>query len=183
MSLYFSHPSWQERCNQWEAHVNVYAVLNGEGDGEWKASRIRFLFEHLSILDTKFNVLLTVDTLLLVAFNVLLNFLLNKQLVIASVGWIAICFGLCWLITMIICLIGERRLVWGDLGLVGEQHLRWDELKETDKLKNAEAGHVTALIVAVAKRTNKFRVALLLTYFNVGFLAAEFIDVLLTVPH
>lgn len=182
-SFNFAHSSWQERCDRWKTHVNVFASLKGGVEGDWKAIRISFLFEHLGILDTKFNVLLALNTLLLVAFNVLLNFLLNRRLVTGTIETLGVLFGVFWLVTTIICLIGERRLVWGDLGLVGGSRLTWNDFKEPAQFVSAEEGHVKALIIAVAKRTNKLRVAIGLTYVNVALLALTFIAALARVPH
>jgi hypothetical protein len=64
-------------------------------------------------------------------------------------------------------LVGERRLVWGDLGLIGAKSFSWRTCSD-QSLVFAEDEHVRALIVAVAKRTNKFRVAMLLTHINIG---------------
>jgi hypothetical protein len=182
-SLNFSHDSWQDRCTQWQTHVNAQACLGGASENQWNASRIRILLEHLNILDTKFNVLLTVNTLFLVAFNVLLNYILTQKLLTKLLATVAVSFGACWLITSFICLMGERRLVWGDLGLKDREQMTWEKLRLPEALKDAEQRHVEALIVAVAKRTNKFRVGMLLTYFNVAFLAGEFIATIWRVMH
>jgi hypothetical protein len=135
--------------------------------------------------------LLTVNTLLLVAINVLLNLVVTTTHVVRlPVGIPAVLFGLFWLLTTITCLVGERRLVWGDLGFIGEQHFPWEDFKtegktsETrSKFEIAEEEHVKALIVAVAKRTNKFRLAMGLTYFNVALLSLTFITAFWQVKH
>ena len=213
----FSSRPWQDLCNQWQTHVNVFARVKcetppaGATHISWRATRIEFLFEHLNILDTKFGILLTFNSLLLIALNVLITILLRLlygsdaaqhtvsrsfQPCVSILVILSVVFGFFWICTTLLCLLGERRLVWGDLGLVfpkptypveGRLQLEdvsgaincvhFDPAKNgltTDdaKIKKAEEEHVVALIIAVAKRTNKFRLAIGFTIFNVVLLAA-----------
>jgi hypothetical protein len=198
--FYFSfrigHECWQTRCEWWLTHVNVSAYLkcNAEQSPQWQSARIDFLFAHLGVLDTKFNVLLAINTLLLIAANNLLNFAASantSHVIGVPLGWSVVLFGIFWIITTITCLVGERRLVWGDLGRIGARRFTWQQLKpvtassDPNNLIAAVEEHVKTLIVAVAKRTNKFRVAMGLTYINVVFLFATAITALQQVwkPH
>jgi hypothetical protein len=185
LSFNFAHRLWQKRCKKWLTHVNVFASLKADPDSrDWNETRITFLMNHLNILDTKFNMLLTVNTLLLIAVNGLINSPLPpKPLGPNTTRFVAVFWAL-WLVTTAICLIGERRLVWGDLGLIGKRRPEWQGLKKLAESRNPEQpndfksaveGHVNALIVAVAKRTNKFRVAVRLTYLNVIFSVLTFV--------
>jgi hypothetical protein len=161
----------------------------------WKEKRVTFLFEHLNILDTKLGMLLNFNSLLLIAINVLFGGLYNLVpkpfpadahiLVVSGVSayfliWalaiLSVVFGAFWLLITILCLSGERRLVWGDLGLIGRGKDRppLAEFKDTRKLARAEEEHVQALVISVVKRTNKSRVANYLTIINVGVLALTF---------
>jgi hypothetical protein len=77
------HP-WAVRCDSWLKHVNAFACIKCEQPADCdcetastKATRITLCFDHLNILDGKFNLLLTFNSLLLIAMNVLLNILLN----------------------------------------------------------------------------------------------------------
>ena len=158
----------------------------------WKERRITFLFEHLNILDTKLGMLLNFNSLLLIAVNILFGGLYNlvpKPLstnahilslsgrdLIWTLAFLSVLFGAIWLLTTILCLLGERRLVWGNLGLVerGQRQVKLGSLKDASLLK-AEEEHVQALVIAVVKRTNKFRVSSFLTIMNVGVLTLVFI--------
>jgi len=187
LSFNFALNRWQQRCNQWETHVKVFTrIERGSQSTEIAsmATRINFLFRHLDILDNKFGMLLNFNTLLLVAFNVVLNYLLNVHLVDYFFKWCGAMFGACWLLTIATCLVGERRLVWGDLGIIDKRHVKWEDFAENPNLVNdAEKQHVRSLIVAVVKRTNKFRLAMLLTYGNVILMASAFIMAFWKISH
>lgn len=199
----FEEPTscWRKRCDEWYVHVTLFACihskisppeLNKIGTDQtpphipWTTERIEFLFRHLNILDQKFGILLTFNSLLLVAINLLVDILLNLMKdhkgSISCVVSLSIAFGLFWFLTTILCLYGERRLVWGDLGLISNQGARLRSkllsMVTAEDVRNAEDRHVKALIIAVAKRTNKFRVAIRLTTLNVLLLAATFIAAL-----
>jgi len=189
ISFAFGSKPWQARCKRWLTHVNVFASLSGAArTNKWQEARITFLMGHLNILDAKFNVLLTVNTLLLIAVNGLINSPLPARPFGPNTTRFVAVFWALWLVTTVICLIGERRLVWGDLGLVGKRRPEWQELnklaevtnpEQPNDFKSAVEGHVNALIVAVAKRTNTFRVAVRLTYLNVIFSVLTFVAALL----
>jgi hypothetical protein len=175
------HP-WAVRCDSWMEHVNVYAHLKCglPEDYDFKKppterlgdTRIRFLFDHLAILDGKFNIVLTFNSLLLIVMNILLGVLFNLLSMrpdIASkiseywsfrvfVGCEGL-FGTLWLCVTIGCLFSVRRLVWGDLR------------------KTSEHEHVKQLIIAVAKRTNAFRISVFVTVLNICFAVGGFIAV------
>ena len=85
----FSNPCWVDLCNSWMSHINAITCVkcNTQFDFEaasgeqasrpaWGDTRIRLLFDHLNILDSKYNIILTFNSLLLIAFNVLFNILL-----------------------------------------------------------------------------------------------------------
>lgn len=158
----------------------------------WKEKRIQFLFEHLNILDTKLGMLLNFNSLLLIAVNVLYGglynlvpkpfptnshiFNLSGHLLIWALAILSVLFGGIWLLITILCLVGERRLVWGDLGLIRRGQLRpaIKEFKDANLLAEAEEEHVRALVIAVVKRTNKFRLAGVLSIINVALLVLTF---------
>jgi hypothetical protein len=163
-------------------HVNAYAHLKcglpedydfkkpptaGLGD-----TRIRFLFDHLAILDGKFNIVLTFNSLLLIVMNILLGVLFNllstrpdvaktisgDRSFIVFIGCEGL-FGILWLCVTIGCLFSLRRLVWGDLR------------------RTSEHEHVKQLIIAVAKRTNSFRISVFVTVLNICLTVGGFIAV------
>jgi hypothetical protein len=169
LSLRLRHAKWQERCRRWYMHIGTLVAIRQRGASSLPGGeRIQLLFEHLAILDTKFSVLLTVNTLLLIIVNALLQF--DRQSRYARV--FAAAFGAAWLVIMILCLLGERRIVWGDLAKEvadpGDDLGRINETIAANDCVKAEEGHVQALIVEVARRTNKFRVAIWLTYWTVS---------------
>lgn len=211
---------WPGRCDDWETHVTLFALTkcdlgpnsasslgterscNANNDGDpavsrgksqsvpWNATRIEFLFQHLTILDTKFGISLTFNSLLLLAINVLINILLNllksdghfievphiyRTLLVS----LTVSFGLSWILTTLLCLWGERRLVWGDLGLLSQGNRLQLGRLTSEKIKEAEQKHVEALIMAVVKRSNKFRIVIVLTFVNVLILAGSFLTALL----
>jgi hypothetical protein len=183
-SFNFAHKLWQQRCDRWETHVKVFTLIKQASPSTEKATRIDFLSHHLDILDSKFGILLNFNTLLLVAFNVVLNYLLNVHLVDQVFKWCGAMFGVFWLLTIATCLVGERRLVWGDLGTIDKDRYDGKDFEENPNLINvAGEQHIKSLIVAVVKRTNKFRVAVALTYANVTLMASAFIVAFWEISH
>ena len=131
--------------------------------------RIDSLFQHLNVLDTKFGILLSVTTLLLIGFNILLAHL--KELL---EPWQAnrfeprfsTLFAALGLFVIWLCLSGVRRIVWGDLG----EGIADPASATADLIQPAHDRHVRDLIVELAKRTNRFRVAMLATLLQFGLL-------------
>jgi hypothetical protein len=175
------HP-WALECDSWMEHVNAYAHLKCglPEDYDFKKppterlgdTRVRFLFDHLAILDGKFNLVLTFNSLLLLAMNILLGVLFNlvstRPDVASKIGeyrsFIAFVaceglFGFSWMAVTIGCLVSLRRLVWGDLR------------------KTSEHEHVKQLIIAVARRTNAFRISVFATVLNICLAVGGFIAV------
>ena len=216
---------WSARCDDWAVHATMLACIkytapDPKGTATWKESRMDFLNWHLDVLDSKIGWLLNFNTLLLIAINVLFSAMYNlvpkdphkdytHSLFKPGVGLASalvvecMVFGILWLIIVALCMFGERRLVWGDLGKdlgsakrerLLSQMLTPDEKEraqaaanadargltpeqvaeaekratlDTTELDNAEREHVRALIVAIVKRTNKFRIATFFTWLNI----------------
>ena len=201
------HPSeprpWITRCEAWLVHATAWAHLkeSAEAPGPGNA-RIDFLFQHLSILDAKLGMLLNFNSILLISINVMFgligsftrgadekNHTLARRLFESHPGtmWVFITasalFAICWFIATILGLLGQRRLVWGDLGRIHEvvaqktraRHLQLAELDDQELLQRAEQEHVQALIVAVVKRSNRFRIATVVTIAGVVCLAVAIV--------
>jgi len=179
-----SRDPWKTRLDRWKVHIDVLATIRVDGDVRTlqkgqaerlmalKGERIAALKEHLDILDNKIGTLLNLNTLMLIGVNVLLGVVFNVvakplsptatlYLLGGSVG----IFVLFWVGTTVICLVGARRVVWGDLWRTFTGEL--DAITQT-QLVTAEEEHVSALIVTVARRTNKFRIGNLLLTLNAG---------------
>lgn len=170
----FIHPmpneKWDKRCCAWEQHFIIYKLIKAD-DGK-KGVRMDSLFQHLTILDSKFNMLLAITSIAFVGFNILLAHLKDlmepfeatpytvEVFLLSSV--LSAVFGALGLWVIWLCLTGVRRLVWGDLGRDKPQAAQGDP----NAVADAEEYYIKDLIVAVAKRTNRFRVAMAITWWN-----------------
>lgn len=200
-------PSWSERCDKWLLHATVFPYIKTKGGDSsndepekqvidkgiefWGDARIAFLNDHLNILDGKINMMLTFNTLFLIAFNVLLNALFSLtpkrtppqilhfvfdryQLPALLLTCLTITFAIVWFCITFLCLLAARRIVWGDLGKGLSESTLQSLIDPAGRLTGfnkeldiVETAHVRALIVAIVKRTNKFRIASYLTWVNV----------------
>jgi hypothetical protein len=154
-------------------------------------ARAEILFSHLSVLDTKFGFLLTFNSLLFLVPGTGLTLLAdvfgnrwNDVPAGALAGLYALSgFFMCvWLLSTCLSLFGLREIVWGDLGFGGRMQQRILEdkpfpvhskpleflLSNPGALSVAEQYYSQDLIIAVAKRSNKFRVAVRLVEVNLG---------------
>ena len=214
---------WPERCDDWAVHASVYPRIKYNnptaGLDTFKESRMEFLNKHLDVLDSKIGWLLNFNTLRLIALNVLFgamyslvpkdssNHLPTHSLfqpgywLASTVVLLGLLFGLLWIAIVWLCMLGERRVIWGDLGkhltasqkrnlllLMLSKHEREAAVAngavpntEDDKkaatvndtdLAEAERTHVISTIITIVKRTNKFRIATYLTWFSIGDLIA-----------
>jgi hypothetical protein len=195
------HPSrprpWIKRCEAWLVHATAWAQLKESSLAHGtKENRIAFLFDHLNVLDTKLGMLLNFNSILLVSINVMFSlisnftrapgeqslarrlFMLHPQTMLIFIGASGF-FAACWFVATMLGLLGQRRLVWGDLGRIhektGARQLKVAELGDGALLERAEQEHVQALIVAVVKRSNKFRIATAVTLAGVIGLAVAIV--------
>ncbi len=183
---------WLDRFEEWESHLTVYFELMDLNPGAIAAPtsspparahgtrRIDRLFGHLAVLDSKFSMLLTVNTTMLGAFTLTLT---QLRAYFVFLGFPATRAGfvvqelieapLFLLLSLLICgslfnlwhaLRGFRRIVWGDL-----------DGYENDPIAG-ERAQTDYLIISVARRTNLFRVIAHVTkqlYFGVVMLAVS----------
>ena len=177
LSFYRRGECGKTRAKQWEKHVRIYAAIKDpEHQAEilktgtpkyWKETRVKFLIEHLDILDRKLGMLLQFLALLATAMGLALARL------IANGEWgpcwfqsLACAIAIFWFVGIFLCLFGVRRLEWGDLG--EDASVPAAEMSETD-LTNAEQKFVNKIISEVIRRTAKFRVAIYSTLASVIF--------------
>jgi hypothetical protein len=165
------HPCWKERLKTWRIHFALLHKMVGNG-----AADIESMFQHLTILDGKFSLALALNSFVLTAVTFLLthvpdmtgtitNAPLRGDLAKVFVVLSGIVGGLClWNIWN--CLLGVRRLVWGDLSrwvnlrVDPSNEFRVDLEGDLDWVRD---DHAKALIVAIATRTNRFRIAIYAT--------------------
>jgi hypothetical protein len=163
---------WRTRLQDWEQHLNVYLWISlgcsnpsqmtpTQYIEKVQGERIKLLSDHLKILDGKFSMLLTVNSVLAALVGVSLREtadLFGKITPLETTG----VFWLKWSVFLIIvsllvwviirCLFniwfaikGFRRVVWGDLSDCHEPSLGENELSRF-------------LIISLARRTNMFRI-------------------------
>ena len=152
--LLFSGSRQKERIEHWREHAQTWREMIDEN----RTDRIRFLSGHLDILDRKFGTLLQFQGLLPVAIATLLSGMRvvpnsNFRLILGA-------FGVSWLVNTLFCLLGVRRLEWGDLWLY-----RGDR-------GQAEDNHINRLIRAIVLRTSEFRIAAAITLLEILLIAA-----------
>ena len=163
---------WVVRFEAWEKHFAVYKRIRGEADGDPEGGRIDSLFQHLNVLDAKFGILLSFTSFLLIGFNVLLSqirWLIEpwhgnslEPFFFWSIVTLSTLFGAFGLEVIWLCLAGVRRIIWGDLG----KDIADPVSATPDAIKGAHEQHLRDLIVELARRTNRFRVAMLFTRFQ-----------------
>ena len=191
-----SSERWAKRHGAWLSHANTFTGIkcdahlkwNDTGAAkeekeeivldnalEWGETRIKFLSDHLDILDRKFGVLLQFQALLGIVVTILLSF---KQRENIKLVWFSGSFqwwlyllgviGIFWLVGTILCLTGIRRIVWGDMG---EAVAKKDpHHTEPPFVTDAEERHVGGLVDEIIERTAKFRLAVGTTIWNIFFL-------------
>ncbi|HWF02701.1 MAG TPA: hypothetical protein VHA06_03390 [Candidatus Angelobacter sp.] len=148
----------ERRCNVWDAHINRFTILKC-GTGQVGDARLKFVTEHLDILDRKFGVLLQFQALLATIGSIIFTGLYRAT---QSQGeysdgfkWILGSVCVLWIIDTLLCLAGIRRIVWGDMSTPSNPSV-------------AEQIQVGALRTEVIKRTAKFRVAVTIQTFIVA---------------
>jgi len=177
--IWFHHDKeWDQRCLAWLVHFSVWQTLKGVRRNSTSADidsaseeRIELLFQHLGILDSKFGTLLTLNGLLVIAPGYLFAHMDDLQrLGLAcwqiTFVWIAVAlFGACWSANVFLCLTAFRWLVWGNLGrdLYDPTH-SWAAIQpcldNSEKIAEAEEKFVELLIMILADRSNRFRLAM-----------------------
>lgn len=167
-----SSNAWERRYIDLYKHVSAYADIHQHSAGiAHGTARIDFLLRHLDVLDTKFGFVLTFNGLLLTAVSLLAAHPLKSfkiSLACLSLGssflpnFFLTIFGLIWFATTLICVVGLRRVIWGEM--TGEKPLAGEEDMQ-----------VRHLIRAAARRTNKFRIAMRLMIANVLVLGIAFV--------
>jgi hypothetical protein len=177
------HECWKERLEKWCLHFALYQAIDSS-PGE----PIQSMFTHLTVLDGKFSLALTINSFILTATTFLVTHvsdmtaLLNNAPMKAGFqdGLIGLSgvIGIFSLLNMWNCLKGVRRVVWGDLGhwITAERPsnnptaivLRGD-------VDRAKHDHAKFLILAIARRTNRFRIAIYVTKFIMFMVSILFI--------
>jgi hypothetical protein len=177
--IWFHHgKEWDQRCLAWLVHFSVWETLKTVRRDSASADidsasekRIEFLFQHLGILDGKFGTLLTLNGLLVIAPGYLFAHMGDLQLLglaawQITLVWIAVAlFGACWSANVLLCLTAFRRLVWGNLGrdLYDPTH-SWTAIQpclgNSKEIAKAEEKFVELLIMILADRSNRFRLAM-----------------------
>jgi len=187
---------WLTRLDDWERHVNLEAALRRGKSSEVSTifakqpeerlvdlhdARIAVLNEHLNVVESKIGMLFNLNTLVLIALNVMLGTVLNVFVkspypTVVELRWlagIAAAFGLIWVLITVICLLAARRIVWGDLGRMTSAEQPMDLSTASPKdVATAEQRQVRSMIVTLVARTNKFRVAVGLIWLEVTFMVA-----------
>lgn len=162
------------RAEEWQKHVNIYAaikhpashdkILKAGTPEHFQETRIKFLIEHLDILDRKLGMLLQFLALLATAVSLVLGRLVDTSK--WGHSWSQVLVGAIaafWFVAIFLCLFGVRRLEWGDLG---EDMRKGADISQSD-VQTAESVFVGKLISEVIRRTAKFRVAVYTTTLNV----------------
>jgi hypothetical protein len=177
------HECWKERLERWRLHFAVYQVIDSSPGED-----IRSMFSHLTVLDGKFSLALTINSFILTATTFLVTHVSDLTALLKNAamkdgfqdGLIGLSgvIGFFSLLNMWNCLKGVRRVVWGDLGhwLTAERAsnnstaiaLRGD-------FDRAKQDHAKFLILAIARRTNRFRIAIYMTKFIMFMVSILFI--------
>jgi uncharacterized membrane protein len=136
--------------------------------------RLALLFDHLQILDGKFSMLLSINSVIVALVGLSLNETTGLFDQIRSFGtrgasWFQ------WLILVILAMTivisffdiwyairGFRRIVWGDLTATNNDDGRFDVAK-------GEREYALSLILSLARRTNVFRIVANSTRWAIGF--------------
>jgi hypothetical protein len=167
-----------KRIREWEEHVRNFGwIARREEPLLCKAEGLKFAFNHLNALDSKFGFLLSSQVFLAAAVGFSVNTFPWEKIDLAPMfvrlplaTWRMIIFflALVWFVNIIITLYGMYRLVWGGL--------RIDESSNEDDipaLARAAKHYVTQLVTGVAQRTAIYRIAIATTIAGVV-LAAPF---------
>lgn len=67
-----NRPCWEERLRRWRVHFAILQEIAGDPNGK-SATDIKAMFEHLTILDSKFGMALTFNTFVLTITTFLLT--------------------------------------------------------------------------------------------------------------
>ena len=173
---------WERRLFDWERHLDAYfqiadkkgtdvsyagtgppAPISSYSVGKHGTDRISWLFEHLQILDGKFSMLLSVNSVIvaLVALSLQETTELFNRMRSLEI------FGASWFQRLILAILaptiiisffniwyairGFRRVVWGNLGCTDSANGEFDAAKR-------ELEYTRVLILSLARRTNIFRI-------------------------
>ncbi|MEI9979112.1 MAG: hypothetical protein WDN23_08925 [Edaphobacter sp.] len=171
-----------QRYQAWETHVDTFIRVKltepqpgkseelmpseqqKEGCLFWHEHRIKFLIDHLDILDRKIGMNLQFQALLATAIGILLA---RADSAICQNPYFygpAIVLSLTWFGATMLCLLGVYRLEWGDLGAKVDST---QQAISDAGIDAAEKDYVKTLICEVIRRTAKFRVAICLTISSV----------------
>jgi hypothetical protein len=160
----------------------------------WQDARANILFSHLGILDTKYGFLLTFNSLLFLVPGTsaaIVTEVLKEQWgilphsAVLALYSLSALFLLLWFSTTWFSLNGLRDIIWGDLGFGGRPLrtiLQHETIAVTSKplatlmarasaLEAAEEDYARDLIIAVAKRSNIYRVTIRFVKVNLGITA------------
>ncbi len=192
LKLYFTAKdnwAWGTRCAEWQRHFSIYEDILGSHK---PAAQIDFLFQHLGVVDQKLGTIFAVNSFLTIGLTSFGPHLADLAAMLPEgerptfqllfLVW-SVAFGLGWFWVLFLCLNALRRLVWGDLGRELPK-IRLDSLRDKHSWKpedvaSAKDSYVRDLIFALVDRTNKFRVAVLITNFNVTLLLVLFVSVVI----
>ena len=139
------------RCQMWDCHITRFTTLKC-GNGPVGDTRIKYVTDHLDVLDRKFGVLLQFQALMAATGSVIVTGMYKAAQGDYSDGVKHLLEAACvlWVIDTLLCLAGIRRLVWGDMG----------HFEATPGVNpTAEEVQVGAFRAEIIKRTAKFRVA------------------------
>jgi hypothetical protein len=150
----------------WDCHIARFTILKC-GNGPVGDSRIKYVTDHLDVLDRKFGVLLQFQALLATSGSVIVTGLYKATLGQGDYSdgakYLLEVMCVLWVVDTLLCLAGIRRLVWGDMG-------PFDAKASANS--TAEAVQVGAFRAEIIKRTAKFRIAVAILLIMVTMLPA-----------
>lgn len=166
------HECWKKRLEDWRVHFAIYRQLFS-ATPDTTSVDIDSMGGHLSVLDNKFGQILTFNSLILTITTVLAGHAsdlagllktdaMKDEFTKCFIG-LTMIIGLLCLMNMWNCLKGIRRVVWGDLGRWLQRAEAGTKVEVKGDFERARGDHAKFMLLSIARRTNRFRIAIYLT--------------------